>query len=390
MAKKGKKKKEAPPPPAPESEVELAPPSDAPAVPDGGASFGRWSLVTLPKRSFAVLLHEGGTAVMLPAKYEAFVYARERPSPEMVALQRRLAERLEAKKAKAGPTAKFEEIQALDAEIAEAQGAIDAQPEGLKLSASGVRIQARAAGAGPKAEEAEAHDAAAAAAQAAIAGLPSAQECREAVPEERPLPPPPGWYKAGEYFLRYCAPTAAAMAAAQQDPDVPPMRSPDATAVLEVVPESEVTQKTAFQLTLSASGGCVATVTPGREPHVLAPVPSADLQRLVVLPDIGGGTWQLRALARFQATELLRSMFCGKVAARASLAVRESLAQEATAADNPWARERKTTTLVLDLIPRVPLTCTVSPFQAAWSTCWSRRRRRRTSCAAWRRWPAPR
>ena len=101
MAKKGKKKKEAPPPPAPESEVELAPPSDAPAVPDGGASFGRWSLVTLPKRSFAVLLHEGGTAVMLPAKYEAFVYARERPSPEMVALQRRLAERLEAKKAKA-------------------------------------------------------------------------------------------------------------------------------------------------------------------------------------------------------------------------------------------------------------------------------------------------
>ena len=31
---------------------------------------------------------------------------------------------------------------------------------------------------------------------------------------------------------------AAAMAAAQQDPDVPPMRSPDATAVLEVVPDA--------------------------------------------------------------------------------------------------------------------------------------------------------
>ena len=136
----------------------------------------------------------------------------QRPSPEMGALHRRLAERLEAKKAKAGPTAKFEEIQALDAEIAEAQGAIDAQPEGTKLSASGVRIQARAAGAGPKAEEAEAHAAAAAAAPAARAGLPSAQECREAGPEERPPPPPPGWYKAGEYFLRYCAPTAAAMA----------------------------------------------------------------------------------------------------------------------------------------------------------------------------------
>ena len=134
MAKKGKKKKEAPPPPAPESEVELAPPSDARAVPDGGASFGRWSLVTLPKRSFAVLLHEGGTAVMLPAKYEAFVYARERPSPEMVALQRRLAERLEAKKAKAGPTAKFEEIQALDAEIAEARrtGAIDEEAQRIE------------------------------------------------------------------------------------------------------------------------------------------------------------------------------------------------------------------------------------------------------------------
>ncbi len=140
-----------------------------------------------------------------------------------------------------------------------------------------------------------------------------------------------------DYLVRLSYPTAPL------DPDAPSvLRSADKTAVVEVVPQPELATGSPFQLTLSAGGGCLATVQAEGEPHVLAPVPPMDLRNLVPLPDIGGGTWQLRALVRFQGFELLRSMLCAKVSERVMLAIREALAQEAAAgaAEHPWVMGR--------------------------------------------------
>ena len=129
------------------------------------------------------------------------------------------------------------------------------------------------------------------------------------------------------------------------------MRSADKTAVVEVVPHAELAAGSPFQLTLSAGGGCFATVHAEGEPHVLAPVPPMDLRNLVPLPDIGGGTWQLRALARFHGFELLRAMLCAKVSERVMLAVREALAQEvaAGAAENQWVMHRSLVHLLVTM-----------------------------------------
>ena len=319
MAKKGKKKKkEPPPPPAPESEVELVPAGPKDELPEPMllhhgtiTRMGKWS-VAESKQHFVVLLHDGGTTVMLPLSYAGVVFVRERPSPETVALQRKLADAEAAKKAKEGPKTPFEEIKALDAEIKATEDEIAAIPEGVKLTADGGRTE------GPD-------------------GLPTAAECRFAVAGAPPPPPKPGWFKAADYMFRFSSPTAPPDPDAA--PEAPPVRSADKTAVVEIVPIAESTTGSPFQLTLSAGGGCVATVRTDGEPHVLAPGPPADLRNLVPLPDIGGGTWQVRALVRFQGWELLRSMLCAKVSDRVSLAVREALAQEAQAgaAENPWA-----------------------------------------------------
>lgn len=168
MAKKGKKKKEAPPPPKPESEVELLPGKDGAAQPVGPITrMGRWSVAT-SKQGFVVIKHDAGTTVMLPSSYGGVVFARERPSPEVVSLQRKLADAKAAKAEKQGAQATFEEINALDAEIKALQDDLDAQPEGVKLTADG--------------HFSECPD-----------GLPTAAECAEAVAGAPPPPPPPGW-----------------------------------------------------------------------------------------------------------------------------------------------------------------------------------------------------
>ena len=314
MAKKGKKKKEPPPPPKPESEVELLPGKDGGAetvVLHTGtiARMGRWT-VTEAKQNFVVVLHDAGTAVMLPAAYAGVVFARERPSPEVVTLQRKLAEAEKAKEDKKGAQATFDEMKALDADIKALQTDLAAQPEGVKLTSDGQRTE------GPD-------------------GLPTAAECSDAVAGAPPPPPSPGWFKIADYLLRLSYPTAPL------DPDAPSvLRSIEKTGVIEIVPLTGLATGSPFQLTLSAGGGCVATVQTEGDPHVLAPVPPVDLRNLVPLPDIGGGTWQLRALARFQGFELLRSMLCAKVSERVMLAVRETLAQEAAAVDNQWVMRR--------------------------------------------------
>ena len=174
MAKKGKKKKEPPPPPKPESEVDLLPGKDgaAPVVlpSDDGTPptrMGRWS-VAPAKQGFVVLVHDAGTTVMLPNSYAGVVFARERPSSEVVLLRRKLAAAEKAKEEQQGAQAKFEDIKALDEEIKALQDNLGAIPEGVKLTVDGHRT-----------EDPD--------------GLPTAAECTDAVAGAPRPPPPPGW-----------------------------------------------------------------------------------------------------------------------------------------------------------------------------------------------------
>ena len=83
-------------------------------------------------------------------------------------------------------------------------------------------------------------------------------------------------FKIADYYVRLSYPTTP------PDPDAPSvLRSADLTAVVEVVPQAELATGSPFQLTLSAGGGCLATVQSEGEPHVLAPVPPVDLRNLV-------------------------------------------------------------------------------------------------------------
>ena len=174
MGKKGKGKKEPPPPPTPESEVELLPGNSKdggtePVVLDGGgtARMGRWS-VAVAKQGFVVVVHDAGTTVMLPSSYAGVVFARERASAEVVSLREKLADAEKRKAEQQGAQAKFEDIKALDAEIRAVQADLDAQPEGVKLTADGHRTE------GPD-------------------GLPTAAECADAVAGAPPPLLPPGW-----------------------------------------------------------------------------------------------------------------------------------------------------------------------------------------------------
>ena len=76
--------------------------------------------------------------------------------------------RMQAEKDEREAQAKFEDIKALDAEIRAVQADLDAQPEGVKLTADGHRTE------GPD-------------------GLPTAAECADAVAGAPPPLSPPGW-----------------------------------------------------------------------------------------------------------------------------------------------------------------------------------------------------
>jgi hypothetical protein len=182
---------------------------------------------------------------------------------------------------------------------------------------------------------------------------------------------PPGWFSRDGWLFRFCAPTAP------QDPNGPILRGrsePTAvvtqmTSVLEVVHSTELASgsSSAFQLTLSASGGCVLTTRGGGgDPVTVAPVPARDVHALVALPAVGGGSWQLRTLVRFQAFETLRTLLCNgatRVAAgagfdgtaRARRCVADALAEEekATSGTLPghvasWATQRALIYLLVD------------------------------------------
>lgn len=154
----------------------------------------------------------------------------------------------------------------------------------------------------------------------------------------------PGWFSKDKWLLRWAAPVGAA------DPDGPIVRGPRLTGVLEIMHTSELSANSAAQLTLSASGGCVMNARNSGDPIQISAVPKADVHALVALPPVGGGSWQLRTLARFQAFEVLRSLLCVSVSPRVTRAVMDTLKEEAAAAETKYARWADGRSLIAQLV----------------------------------------
>lgn len=176
---------------------------------------------------------------------------------------------------------------------------------------------------------------------------------------------PPGWFSRDGWLFRFCTPTAV------QDPNDPILRGrseptsvhTQMTSVLEVMHSSELANGvSAMQLTLSASGGCTLTSRGGGgDPAIIAPVPARDVHALLALPAVGGGSWQLRTLVRFQAFDVLRTLLCNgatQVAAgaydgtaRAKRCVADALQEEAKAGStkhSSWVAQRALIHLLVD------------------------------------------
>ena len=161
--------------------------------------------------------------------------------------------------------------------------------------------------------------------------LPSPGECASKF-DGSPPTELPGWFffreerradHGGAWLVRFCS-----LPKPTPDDQAYIGRTVDSVSLLEITHSSELDLKSPMQILLTAGGGCSYTVRAGGNPYPLVTIPAADLHALTVLPPIGGGSWQLRALVRLQAWEILHSMFCGMASERTKCLVSDTLDQE--------------------------------------------------------------
>ena len=175
--------------------------------------------------------------------------------------------------------------------------------------------------------------------------LPSPGECASKF-DGSPPTELPGWFffreerradHGGAWLVRFCS-----LPKPTPDDQAYIGRTVDSVSLLEITHSSELDLKSPMQILLTAGGGCSYTVRAGGNPYPLVTIPAADLHALTVLPPIGGGSWQLRALVRLQAWEILHSMFCGMASERTKCLVSDTLDQELINAGGRTSKELAT------------------------------------------------